>query len=253
MAENLSLETLLESQDIGVEILHPGDLAMTDEMARLAGLAAGQRVLDVACGTGESTAWLASEHGCRMVGLDRSASLLARAQRKFRERDLAIPLVQGDAHALPFGDGIFDATISECTLCLLDKERAIAEMVRVTRPGGRVAMHDVCWREPPPAKVARALAEIEGERPETLPGWQRAFEAAGLVDVQHVDRSAVLRDWTRQIRRRLGWRGQARIFWQLLRRGGLRALRNALISERIFLSRWTGYGIVVGRKPDSTA
>ena len=245
-----SLESLLESENLGLEILHPGGTDTTRELAELCNIAEGHKVLDVASGTGESACFIGNEFRCGVVGVDRSTSMITRARTKASRRSLPIEFLQGDAHYLPFGDNNFDAVLSECTLCLLDKERAIREMVRVAKPGGRVGIHDICWRENAPEHLKTRLAEIEGERPETLEGWQRLFEQAGLLDVMAVDKSAVIAEWDQSIRKELGVVGEAKVFLKAFRKWGIRGLWRVNQSARIFQDRHTGYGIIVGKKPE---
>jgi SAM-dependent methyltransferase len=182
-----SLESLIESEDIGLEVLHPGGLDTTRELAELCTIRTATSVLDVACGTGESACYLVESFGARVVGIDSSDYMVERARRKAQERKLTIELRKGDAHNLPFADDRFDVVISECTTCLLQKQKAIAEAVRVTKPGGRVGIHDICWKEDTPEHLKQRLAQLEGENPETLEGWKQLFETAGLVNIQTVE------------------------------------------------------------------
>jgi ubiquinone/menaquinone biosynthesis C-methylase UbiE len=174
-----SLENLIESVDLKLEVLHPGGLEITKELAELCHVSKDTKVLDVSSGTGESACFLAEQFGCEVTGVDVSDYMVEKSRRKSKERGLNIAFKRGDAHNLPFEDNTFDAVISECTTCLLDKERAISEMVRVARSGGFVGIHDVCWKDDTPEHVKQELAELEGERPETLDGWKRLFEQAG--------------------------------------------------------------------------
>lgn len=243
-----SLEALIESEGFGLEILHPGGLKITYELAVMCGIGPGTSVLDVASGTDASACYLTETFRARVVGIDLSDQLLERAKRKAAAKNVAVAFRKGDAHRLEFPDASFDVVISECTTCLLRKEQAIGEMVRVTKPGGRVGIHDMCWQGEPPAAIKERLAANEGERPETLAGWKQLFEAAGLIDVRTVDKSELLPAWTKRIQRQLGIMGQLRVFATIVRRWGLRGLREALESERIFRSAYAGYAIVVGRK-----
>jgi demethylmenaquinone methyltransferase/2-methoxy-6-polyprenyl-1,4-benzoquinol methylase len=99
----------------------------------------GDRILDVCCGTGD-LALAAAEAGGRVTGLDFSAAMLERARRK----SSAIDWVEGDALALPFADGSFDAvTIGFGLRNLPDMERGLAELRRVLHPDGRLAILEI--------------------------------------------------------------------------------------------------------------
>jgi demethylmenaquinone methyltransferase/2-methoxy-6-polyprenyl-1,4-benzoquinol methylase len=99
----------------------------------------GDRVLDACCGTGDF-AIEAERRGARVVGLDFSEPMLERARRKSG----TIEWVQGDALALPFGDGEFDAaTVGFGVRNLEDLERGLGELLRILRPGGHVAVLEI--------------------------------------------------------------------------------------------------------------
>jgi len=110
----------------------------------------GERVLDLAAGTGVSTEELARS-GALAVGLDISLGML----RAGRETRPAVTLVAGDALALPFRDGVFDAvTISFGLRNVQHTGAALSELARVTRPGGRLV---VCEFSHPRSPVFRAV------------------------------------------------------------------------------------------------
>jgi demethylmenaquinone methyltransferase / 2-methoxy-6-polyprenyl-1,4-benzoquinol methylase len=99
----------------------------------------GDRVLDACCGTGD-LAVAAAEAGGTVTGVDFSERMLERARRKSK----GIEWVQGDALALPFSDGSFDAaTVGFGVRNLDDLERGLAELRRVLRPGGRLAILEI--------------------------------------------------------------------------------------------------------------
>jgi len=244
-----SLEALVESGALGLPVLHPGGLELTSELARMCGVGPGSRVLDVACGTGESACHLAATLGCEITGVDASPHMIEAASRKAAGTGLRATFQQADAHHLPFPDGSFDAVLCECAVCAMKKDAAIREMARVTASGGRVGIHDLCWNDDTPQSLKDALADLEDERPETLGGWKRLFESCGLTEVTATPRSALLRDWMASGRRRLGVAGELRVFLLVLRRWGLGGLWRVLRSERLFAGRHMGYAIIAGRKP----
>jgi SAM-dependent methyltransferase len=247
--ETPSLEGLVETGMLQLESLHPGGLTTTRELAAACAIGRGSAVLDVASGTGETACFLADVLGARVSGVDHSEDMVRRAEAKATERGLDIRFEQADAAALPFDDETFDAAICECTLCFLDKPRVLAEMARVVRSGGFVGMHDLCWEDGAPAELSAALADIEGEEPETLQGWRALFDDAGLQRIETVDKSDVKSRWMRDSRKQLGWWGQLALTARIVKRWGLRGAFRVLRSERVFSSTHLGYAIVVGTKP----
>lgn len=115
---------------------------VADHLLDAVGVGAGTRLLDVATGPGYAAA-KASERGADAVGLDFSETMLDHA----RAHVPGVEFVLGDATALPFEDGTFDAVVAAFVLLhLAAPERAVAEAARVLRPGGRAAF--TVWDEP---------------------------------------------------------------------------------------------------------
>ncbi|TAJ19528.1 MAG: class I SAM-dependent methyltransferase [Planctomycetota bacterium] len=118
-----------------------GIRSVADHLVRVARIRAGERVLDVACGTG-NTALVARARGADVTALDLTPELLAVAeQRAAREQLGGIAWTPGDAEALPFPDASFDVVTSSCGLMFAPDQRKVAsELARVTKRGGRVAI-----------------------------------------------------------------------------------------------------------------
>jgi SAM-dependent methyltransferase len=110
---------------------------LSSQMADLAGVAAGQRVLDVGCGPGALTAELVARLGEAAVSaVDPSESFVTAA----RERNPGVDVRQASAEQLPFADGAFDAAIAQLVVHFMaNPVGGLAEMRRVTREGGVVA------------------------------------------------------------------------------------------------------------------
>jgi arsenite methyltransferase len=146
------------------EELHPGGEATTRLALELIGVRPGERLLDVASGMGTSAMLAAREYGCVVTGVEYGERGVADAQRVADAAGLRdrVGFVAGDAEALPFEDGSFDAVLCECSLCtFVDKRLALAEIRRVLQTGGRLALSDVVAdRGRLPRELNQALAAV---------------------------------------------------------------------------------------------
>jgi ubiquinone/menaquinone biosynthesis C-methylase UbiE len=103
-------------------------------------LKSGTRVLDVACGTG-NTAIPAAQAGAKVMGVDIASNLIAQARERAREVGADAEFREGDAEQLAFPDACFDVVISVFGAMFAPRpERVAAELLRVCRPGGTIAM-----------------------------------------------------------------------------------------------------------------
>jgi SAM-dependent methyltransferase len=123
---------------------YPSFAHLLDGAARLtverSGVSEGERVLDVATGSGNAALW-AARAGARVTGLDLSPQLLESARARAEEEGLEIDWVEGDAEDLPFADGEFDRVLSVFGAIFAPRHgRTGAELLRVARPGGTVAL-----------------------------------------------------------------------------------------------------------------
>jgi arsenite methyltransferase len=165
--------------------LHPGGEATTRRALELIEVGTGDRLLDVASGTGASALLAARELGCSAVGLEYSAPAVdaANAVARAEALDRAVEFRRGDAENLPFDDDEFDAVLCECSLCLFtDKRQAIGEIRRVLRSGGRLALSDVVvdrGRLPPELDGAMAAVACVGEAL-SRQGYEGLLAEAGL-------------------------------------------------------------------------
>jgi len=136
----------------------------------------GDRVIDVATGTGLVARELVRAKGCSVVGVDQSAAMLAEARRRLNGQ---VELVEATADALPFADGEFDALTFTYLLRYVDDPAAtLRELVRVVRPGGTIAGLEFGL----PRGVARSLWElwVRGGLPLAGAAIGRGWHEAGV-------------------------------------------------------------------------
>ena len=176
------------------QVFEPFSMAFADIAIERLKVGAGARVLDVGAGCGGAALALA-RRGCVVAAIDASARMIERIES--RKAELQVSAVVMDGQALNYADDTFDAALSVFGVILFpDAVRGLAEMRRVVRPGGRVAI--VTWTEPQHYELSAQLrAAIEVVRPGGKPGALPAqlrfrerdacaalFSGAGFAEVE---------------------------------------------------------------------
>ncbi len=177
----------LASRLLAGPVGHPGGAAQSRRLVRSMALTPGALVCDVGCGRGRTVAAL-RRAGVRAVGVDIEAGGAVRA----------------DAHALPLRSGTYDGVLAECLVSTLaDPGRAVAEMARLLRPGGRLGLTDVVVA--PDAEPATAAVVAALTHPRPVGAVVADVERAGLRVHYLEDRRTDALEMARRVRRRAGW------------------------------------------------
>jgi SAM-dependent methyltransferase len=135
-------------------------------LVKFAGVKSGQHVLDVACGTGV-VAVTAARIGAKVSAIDLTPELLERAHENSQIAGVEVDWREGDAEKLPFGDAAFDVVLSQFGHMFAPRpELAVAEMLRVVKPGGTIAFST--W--PPELMTGRMFRLVASYMPPLPPG-----------------------------------------------------------------------------------
>jgi SAM-dependent methyltransferase len=151
----------------------------------------GERVLDVACGSGNA-ALVAARRYCEVSGLDFAANLVERARERAAADGVEADFLVGDAQDMPFADASFDVVMSVMGVMFApDQEKAASELLRVCRPGGRIGI--AAW--PPDGSIADFFqihgkygpARPDGLRPPFRWGTREGLEELLGARVRSID------------------------------------------------------------------
>jgi len=240
---------------------HLGGLGATEELIELCHISEGKYVLDVGCGAGQTPCYIAKRHGCSVVGVDINERMIERSKERAEREGVAdrVEFRVADAQDLPFEDDLFDAVITESVTAFPeDKQRAVKEYARVTKPGGYVGLNESTWLKvpPPPEMVAWVSQDLGAQvKPLTTEGWTGLLEGAGLTEIVVNVREVRVREEAKGLVRRYGYGGMFRSIYRGLvmyaRNPAYRRFVKEVRQEGITpdnLEEYFGYGIYVGRK-----
>lgn len=240
---------------------HFGGLDGTEELAGLCHIGAGATVLDVGCGVGVTSCFLAKRYGCRVVGVDIRAKMVERSEERARRERVAdrVAFRVADAQDLPFDDNLFDAVITESVTSFPeDQQRAVDEYARVTRLGGYVGLAESTWlKTPPPPELVAWVSQDVGAsvQPLTADGWAGLLQNAGLQDITTRIYPVNAQKEARLLLRRYGCSGMVgtmlRGLAMYIRNPAYRAFVKGVRQDGVVpknLDEYFGYGMYVGRK-----
>jgi SAM-dependent methyltransferase len=172
---------------LGKKVIHPGGRNATEQLLATAELRPEHVVLDIGCGVATTAVEISRRLGSRVVAADLSIDMRERASENVRRAGQAerVSVQAADICALPFPDSSFDRVVAEAVTMFVDRDRAIAELARVCRPGGLVLATEFQWRRPPTAEARQAfLGEVcPGMLFDTVEDWLERYGRAGLTEL----------------------------------------------------------------------
>jgi len=174
-------------------VFPPGGTELYRQIALLTDLSEGDEVLDVACGTGATLEYLVTAYDVHGQGVDHDPRAVEQAEERARESGLGAKLQFQHALSdkLPYRDRIFDVSIGELGLTAsAEPARAVRELVRVTKPGGRVVLVQPAWKAPVDPQRREELSAHLGVWPLMLVEWKRLLLEAGVENLH-------TQDWSR--------------------------------------------------------
>lgn len=173
---------------------HPGGPDLTLELGHELQIESKHQVLDIASGLGSTGALLAKNFQCNVTCVDLSKAVLSAAKTRTSDFAKQLSFCGSDAESLPFRNEVFEAVLSECSLCIFpSKERAAREMFRVLNRNGRAGISDMTLEGKLPDELGRALYEflcVAEARPKHQ--YYELFAQAGFVDIKTRDESDAL-------------------------------------------------------------
>lgn len=175
---------------LGLTVIHPGGLRATQKLEDTMQINSETKVIDIACGKGSTSFYLAEKYGCSVVGIDLSEKLIQEANDTCKKKNLnnQVKFLVGNAMDLPFEDNQFDVAISQGILVFVDnKIKTINEASRVIKDGGKAGWIELTWKQEPDKdfldKVFNILHAFCLKNARTYDGWADVFKKAHTHDL----------------------------------------------------------------------
>ncbi len=233
----------------------------TEELLNLCQVNEQSYVLDVGCGVGVTPCFITNKYGCRVVGVDILPKMVERSRKRAARENLSnkVEIKLADAQDLPFEDNLFDVVITESVTALPeDKQKAVTEYARVTKPNGYVGLNETTWLKvpPPPDIVAWAAQDVGANiNPLTPDAWTSLLESAGLKEIMTKTYTINTQGEAKGILHRYGFGETLRILARMMllysRSSAYRIFVKEMRGTGIIpenLDEYFGYGLFIGRK-----
>ncbi len=177
------------SQEAGIKVLHPGGMDSTQKLLEAAQINSESNILDLACGAGTTSFFIANRYDANITGIDIDEILIEQANEKLESRqNKKMKFTVADALTLPYPEATFDLVIAQAFLILIDEQKqALNEIYRVLKPGGIFASLELSWNKIPDKNGFDELVEKTCNtfipRMKTFDDWIGFFENSGFREI----------------------------------------------------------------------
>jgi len=172
----------------GISSAHPGGLPLTKAILNRFPLSKSEKVLDVGCGTGETSVYIAENFGAQVVAVDIHPLMMTHAQNRIIEAGVDVELIQANAEQMPFQDQSFDKIIAESVTVFTKMERSLSEYHRVLKPRGLLLDIEMTAERALTKPEMEEVIQVYGiERVPTNIDWVDALHQAGFTDIISFD------------------------------------------------------------------
>jgi len=168
----------------GVGGAHPGGLQLTKNILSKEYIDQDKSILDVGCGTGQTSAYIAEKYRCSVTSLDNNNTMLEKAKQRFSSLNLSINVMYGSVENLPFSDGLFDFILSESVTSFTDVSLTIQEFKRVLKPKGVLIAIEMVLEDSLSEEELKTIVDFYGVSQLLIESeWHNLFQKSGFKQI----------------------------------------------------------------------
>lgn len=182
----------------GVSGAHPGGINLTEKIFKNEKIDNMSYILDVGCGTGQTSAYLAAHYGAKVIGMDYNPIMVEKAKNRMIKNQLPVEIILDSIEKCSLTDNKFDFIISESVLSFVNKPQALKEIFRLLKHGGRFIANELTIN-----KRIGTNNEVEIKRFYGLDSvlmekdWISLFEQTGLKNIKIFSKeSSILQNYS---------------------------------------------------------
>ncbi|TYQ15661.1 UNVERIFIED_CONTAM: ubiquinone/menaquinone biosynthesis C-methylase UbiE [Acetivibrio alkalicellulosi] len=169
----------------GIKSAHPGGLFLTKELLKSFKIDPDTCLLDVGCGTGQTSAYICKKYRCNVTAIDINKKMLERAAQRFKKEGIKIDLHEEDASKMKFSSNAFDILLSESVTVFTNAKQTIGEYYRVLRNEGTLVAIEMYAEVKMSEKDLNTINSVYGiEYLPDLEEWADMFTRAGFRDIK---------------------------------------------------------------------
>ncbi|WP_064468637.1 class I SAM-dependent methyltransferase [Lederbergia galactosidilytica] len=167
---------------------HPGGFYLTKKLLKDVKLKKEMKVLDIGCGMGQTSLYLAETIGCHVVAVDKHPKMIENFRQHPDVQALPIEIVEADIEKLPFADEQFDLILSESVLAFTKLAQSLYEVKRVLKKDGIFICNEMCLQEPiEPAELSKFNSLYQIQEILTKEGWLTKLKNVGFQNLTVVE------------------------------------------------------------------
>nr|WP_239541168.1 class I SAM-dependent methyltransferase [Pullulanibacillus pueri] len=170
---------------LGISSAHPGGLPLTKTVLDFVQLKSGERILDVGCGTGETSVYLAKHYASDVVAVDNHPLMIARAKERIQKEAADVELLQANVEHLPLKNDAFDKVLAESVTVFTNIEKTLREYHRVLRAEGILIDIEMTSERQLTPEEEHEIKQVYGiHHVLTEQQWETAMKQAGFKQVK---------------------------------------------------------------------
>lgn len=175
----------------GIGSAHPGGFGLTQFILGREKIQATQSVLDIGCGTGKTSAFLATKYGCNVTAVDNHPIMIAKAKERFSTLEVDVQLIEGDITCLPLESDSYDIIIAESVLVFTDIPIALKEVARLLKKNGKLILIEMTGNTNMTEQLKQKVMDLYGiQQLFHEEEWKENLKKAGFSHIEIMENPA---------------------------------------------------------------